>query len=64
GSLAAEAATGFGAQATVCQEQMALIASLESEASNADLLLIKGSRLSAMERIVAALCDDLPEETH
>jgi UDP-N-acetylmuramyl pentapeptide synthase len=43
---------------------MALIASLESEASNADLLLIKGSRLSAMERIVAALCDDLPEETH
>ena len=57
GSLSAAAAEGFGAgQARHFTDQAELIARLRQDLAPGDLVLIKGSRRSAMDRVADALC--------
>ena len=57
GSLSAAAAEGFGAgQARHFTDQAELIARLRQDLAPGDLILIKGSRRSAMDRVADALC--------
>ncbi len=60
GSLSAEAAAGFGPGARHFPVQGELIAALSQDLGINDLVLIKGSRRAAMDRVVAAL--GAPEE--
>jgi len=55
GALAAEASRGFGTQARHFGDQAALIAALRDDVRAAVRVLVKGSRGSAMERVVQAL---------
>jgi UDP-N-acetylmuramoyl-tripeptide--D-alanyl-D-alanine ligase len=64
GPLAESAAQGFGAGASTYTDQAALIAAIAAEATAADVLLIKGSRASGMDRVVDALCEQTSGETH
>jgi UDP-N-acetylmuramoyl-tripeptide--D-alanyl-D-alanine ligase len=57
GTLAANAAEAFGADACVFPDQPALIASLRRELHANVSVLVKGSHASHMERVVAALLD-------
>jgi len=57
GELSAHAAKTFGAQARHFADQPALIAALAADARSAGTVLVKGSRGSAMDRVVAALLD-------
>ena len=58
GRLSRTAATAFGAGATHHADQTALIAALRSDLHDGVTALIKGSRSSAMDRVVSALLDD------
>jgi UDP-N-acetylmuramoyl-tripeptide--D-alanyl-D-alanine ligase len=56
GRLSAEAVAGFGNGARHFADQEALISALSSELGNGDLVLVKGSRAAAMDRVADALC--------
>ncbi|MDB5976041.1 MAG: UDP-N-acetylmuramoyl-tripeptide--D-alanyl-D-alanine ligase [Nevskia sp.] len=68
GALAQHAAAGFGAQAYHFSTAEALIEALRDELAAADAtkvaLLVKGSRSSRMERVVAALTGTTVAEAH
>ncbi|WP_245611693.1 UDP-N-acetylmuramoyl-tripeptide--D-alanyl-D-alanine ligase [Nevskia soli] len=68
GALAQHAAAGFGAQAYHFPTAEALIEALRDELAAADAakvsLLVKGSRSSRMERVVAALTGTTVAEAH
>ena len=68
GALAQHAAAGFGAQAHHFSTAEALIEALRDELAAADAakvaLLVKGSRSSRMERVVAALTGTTVAEAH
>jgi UDP-N-acetylmuramoyl-tripeptide--D-alanyl-D-alanine ligase len=57
GTLAANAAEAFGADAQVFADQPALVASLRRDLHANVSVLVKGSHASHMERVVAALLD-------
>jgi UDP-N-acetylmuramoyl-tripeptide--D-alanyl-D-alanine ligase len=56
GPLSRHAVAGFGEQAQHFADQDSLIEALLAETRAADLLLLKGSRAAAMDRIADALC--------
>jgi UDP-N-acetylmuramoyl-tripeptide--D-alanyl-D-alanine ligase len=56
GVLSAAASQGFGDGARHFESQSDLIAALRAEVGARDLVLIKGSRLAAMDRVADALC--------
>lgn len=56
GSLSVEATAGFGSRARHFPDQESLIAALSQELGVSDLVLIKGSRRAAMDKVVSALC--------
>ena len=58
GDLSAAAADGFGSAAKHYTQQAQLIDDLRTHLTADDVLLIKGSRLSAMDRVVVALCGE------
>jgi len=58
GRLSRVAAQAFGAGAVHHEDQAALIAALRGELRSGVTVLIKGSRSSAMDRVVNALLDD------
>ncbi|HKE47697.1 MAG TPA: UDP-N-acetylmuramoyl-tripeptide--D-alanyl-D-alanine ligase [Rhodanobacteraceae bacterium] len=58
GRLSRAAAEAFGAGATHHADQAALIAALRADLRAGTTVLIKGSRSSAMDRVVSALIDD------
>ena len=58
GRLSRSAAAAFGSGATHHADQAALIAALRGELRGGVTALIKGSRSSAMDRVVSALMDD------
>jgi UDP-N-acetylmuramoyl-tripeptide--D-alanyl-D-alanine ligase len=64
GALAAEAAKGFGADAETFDDADTLAATLARRAGSGTAVLVKGSRSSRMERIVAALTGEQPREIH
>jgi UDP-N-acetylmuramoyl-tripeptide--D-alanyl-D-alanine ligase len=55
GDLSAHAAQAFGADARHFADQAALIAALRTDAQSGVVMLVKGSRGSAMDRVVRAL---------
>lgn len=56
GDLAAQAAVAFGDQGRVCASPEELLSTLRGLWRAEDVLLVKGSRLAAMDRIADALC--------
>ena len=58
GRLSRAAAAAFGSGAAHYADQTALIAALRSDLHDGVVALIKGSRSSAMDRVVSALLDD------
>jgi UDP-N-acetylmuramoyl-tripeptide--D-alanyl-D-alanine ligase len=58
GELSRQAVEGFGEGARHFADQTRLIEALLAETSAADILLVKGSRLSAMDAVADALCAD------
>jgi len=56
GTLSAEASRAFGAGAEHFADQGALLNRLKADLKPGDRVLVKGSRLARMERIVEALC--------
>jgi UDP-N-acetylmuramoyl-tripeptide--D-alanyl-D-alanine ligase len=58
GELSAVAAEGFGRGARHFPDQSALIAALRADLGSGDLVLVKGSRLAAMDRVADALCKE------
>ena len=58
GRLSRAAVEAFGFGATHHADQDALVAALREELRNGVTILIKGSRSSAMDRVVSALLDD------
>jgi len=68
GTLAQHAAQGFGAQARQFPTAEALIEALRDDLAGTDAgqvaLLVKGSRSSRMERVVAALTGTTVAEAH
>ena len=63
GTLAAAAAESFGSD-RVCQTLDSLLAALEPELTAEAVILVKGSRGSRMDRVVAALLADAPATDH
>jgi UDP-N-acetylmuramoyl-tripeptide--D-alanyl-D-alanine ligase len=59
GTLSAQASAAFGEGARHSEDQASLIASLRSELEPDDRVLVKGSRLARMERVVEALCAEV-----
>jgi UDP-N-acetylmuramoyl-tripeptide--D-alanyl-D-alanine ligase len=64
GALAAEAAAGFGAGATVCTSLEELLAALHAELHGPLQILVKGSRRMRMERVVQGLVPSSAAEGH
>jgi len=62
GRLAAAAARAFGSGAEHFDDQQALVAALRPRLGPGVVCLVKGSRGSRMERVIAALADRRPEE--
>ncbi|WP_462322995.1 UDP-N-acetylmuramoyl-tripeptide--D-alanyl-D-alanine ligase, partial [Halochromatium sp.] len=56
GELSHHAVDGFGEGARHFGDQQALIDTLLAETGGADILLVKGSRMAAMDRVADALC--------
>jgi len=56
GTLSAEAAAGFGPGARHFPVQAELIATLRQDLDSGDLVLVKGSRRAALDRVSDALC--------
>lgn len=56
GTLSAEAAAGFGSGARHFPDQAELIATLRQDLDSDDLVLVKGSRRAALDRVADALC--------
>lgn len=64
GDLAAEAAKAFGEDGVAFNNVEALTQTLASRLNPNIALLVKGSRSSRMERVVAELCEDKTIEAH
>lgn len=58
GELCAEAVAGFGHGGRHFVDQASLIEALRAELADGDLVLVKGSRLAAMDRVADALCGE------
>jgi UDP-N-acetylmuramoyl-tripeptide--D-alanyl-D-alanine ligase len=56
GTLSEAATEGFGGGARHFSDRAELLSVLESDLHSEDLVLVKGSRLAAMELVVSALC--------
>ncbi|MEK6805920.1 MAG: UDP-N-acetylmuramoyl-tripeptide--D-alanyl-D-alanine ligase [Pseudomonadota bacterium] len=64
GPLSQQAVKGFGAGAQHFADTDALISALRPRLDSRSFLLVKGSRSSRMERVVAALTGQTSEESH
>ncbi len=58
GLLSEKASLAFGADARHFTNQEALVTCLQGELQAGDVVLVKGSRLAAMDKVVDALCEE------